>query len=180
MRSNAFPAMGFSFKGQRGKGTWCGIYELVKLAALTSMGSQVSFFAGEGQNKCWGKATASVASQPSFARCLSSVTGAVTSHRAIPSCQPGPSMGRACRRSGEGGEQELRAVPRECLALQNASVPPDSSCHPRASPISYRCLLLSYGNWIPGELQIDAHVSAHPSPAPSPDTHPAFSLAAWV
>lgn len=121
-----------------------------------------------------------MASQPTFARCLPSVAGARTSHRTILGSQPGPSMDRACRRTGEGDEQELRAVTRECLAPQNASIPPDSSCHPRESAVSYRCLLLSYGNWIPGELQTDACVSAHPYPAPSPGTNPAFSQAAWV
>lgn len=55
MRSNAFLVSVFSFKGQKGKGTWCYIYEPVKLAALTRKCSQVSFLATEGTEQVPGK-----------------------------------------------------------------------------------------------------------------------------
>lgn len=55
MWSNAFLVSVFSFKGQKGKGTWCDIYEPVKLAALTRKCSQVSFLGGEGTEQAPGK-----------------------------------------------------------------------------------------------------------------------------
>lgn len=46
------------------------VFMSLSLAALTSVGSQVSFLAGEGQSKCQGRAATFGACQPLLVRCF--------------------------------------------------------------------------------------------------------------
>lgn len=86
MWSNAFLVSVFSFKGQKGKGTRCDIYEPVKLAALTRKCSQVSFLGGEGTEQAPGKGSRLRGGWASSSRCLPICNG----HSGIMQSPPTP------------------------------------------------------------------------------------------